>query len=346
MLLKKQNFISPQTGQPVFVVSESSKHITESGETVALYYYSSGTYTADAGQAAGTAVIGQLSYSPILDSGGTKIATNNDKSLSFTCAALTTEKPFPWQVFEEYQDATGTNLLTQITSGFANGEYCVDYLRGTVYGVKTTTASSMTLVGYKRLASTSNVEIDHIDVGDIEIGGVEIKNGTDDTRAVVKTDGTDNALVVTLNTLPTVDVSSLVTGEAKIGDIGILANANASGTGGDYHLTADSNGYLKINLLTDSTTPTVLTGGSTTVTTPDTAVVLGTTLATKSIYIRAKSTNTTNIYVGDSAVSKTAPNQQIILAANDSITLDIANRVTVYIDADTSLEGVDYLAMS
>ena len=38
-----------------------------------------------------------------------------------------------------------------------------------------------------------------IETGDIEIGAVEIKNATDDTRAVVKTDGTNNALVVTTN---------------------------------------------------------------------------------------------------------------------------------------------------
>jgi len=38
--------------------------------------------------------------------------------------------------------------------------------------------------------------------GDIELGAVEIKNGTDDTRAVVKTDGTNNALVVVQNIAP------------------------------------------------------------------------------------------------------------------------------------------------
>lgn len=37
---------------------------------------------------------------------------------------------------------------------------------------------------------------------DIEIGAVEIKDGTSDTRVVVKTDGTNNALVVTQNTQP------------------------------------------------------------------------------------------------------------------------------------------------
>ena len=39
-------------------------------------------------------------------------------------------------------------------------------------------------------------------VGDIEIGAVEIKDGTTDTRQKVKTDGTDNASVVMQNTQP------------------------------------------------------------------------------------------------------------------------------------------------
>jgi hypothetical protein len=38
--------------------------------------------------------------------------------------------------------------------------------------------------------------------GDIEIGAVELKNASDDTRAVVKSDGTNNALVVTQNAVP------------------------------------------------------------------------------------------------------------------------------------------------
>ena len=39
----------------------------------------------------------------------------------------------------------------------------------------------------------------HIRGGDIQIGAVEIKNGADDTRAVVRTDGAENALVVVQN---------------------------------------------------------------------------------------------------------------------------------------------------
>ncbi len=39
-----------------------------------------------------------------------------------------------------------------------------------------------------------------VNASDLQIGAIEIKNATDDTRAVVKSDGTNNALVVTQNT--------------------------------------------------------------------------------------------------------------------------------------------------
>lgn len=38
--------------------------------------------------------------------------------------------------------------------------------------------------------------------GDVEIGAVELKDGSSDTRVTVKTDGSDNAVVVTANVLP------------------------------------------------------------------------------------------------------------------------------------------------
>jgi hypothetical protein len=47
--------------------------------------------------------------------------------------------------------------------------------------------------------SSSNVTLN---AEDIEIGGVEIKDGATDTRAKVKSDGTDNAVVVMQNTQP------------------------------------------------------------------------------------------------------------------------------------------------
>jgi hypothetical protein len=320
--------------------------------------------------------------------------------------------------------------------------------------------------------------------GDINIGSVELKDATTDTRAVIKSDGTNNALVVTMNALPTgsnvigeVTISSLpalTTGTATIGSVKITDGAltlpiatdgavvktqgimimGTDGTNaqtvsmnsdGDVNIAdggnvitvdgsgsagtaatgvvtvqgiasmtaiqvADNSGSLTVDLLSEyaddadwsdgsskhlmvgglygtntitdgdtgpiavnasgevkvvqataanlnvteasaSTissavaTPTTLTGGSKTVASSGTAEALGTTLATKSIYIRAKSTNTSFVCVGDSNVDEST-NQQIILYANDSVTLDIANRLTVYIDADVNTEGVDYVAMS
>lgn len=43
------------------------------------------------------------------------------------------------------------------------------------------------------------LKVDAAFAGDIALGAVEIKDATTDTRAVVKTDGTNNALVVTKN---------------------------------------------------------------------------------------------------------------------------------------------------
>ena len=91
--------------------------------------------------------------------------------------------------------------------------------------------------------------------------------------------------------------------------------------------------------------PDTMTAGEKVVTTSGTAVALGTTIATKSIYIRAKTTNTGVVYVGDSSVDATT-SKQMMLNASGAIALDIANRSSVYVDADVNGEGVDYLAFS
>lgn len=244
------------------------------GETVQLQYYNSGVLTNDAGQAAGTIVVAKLAYRNVKNALGDVEATYNDTSLTFTSTALTTEVPFPHITAEQNDQNTGLSKAQAITAGFSNGEYCVDYRTGAIYGVKASTQTSLTSTSYKVEASTSG-------------GG------------------------------------------------GISSDVNVTKIGGTTVTAANS----------DILIPTVLTGGSKTVTTAGTAEALGTTLATKSIYIRAKASNTSFVCVGDSSVDE-ATNQQIVLYANDSVTLDIANRMTVYVDADVNGEGVDYLAMS
>lgn len=130
-------------------MSASSSVQTITGETVSLYYSNSGTRTSDAGQAAGTAVMGQLAYKNILDVDGSKIATFNDTSLSFTGNCFTTEVKYPIDDAETSDFDTWANKLAAVTADLANGEYCVDYRSGTVYGVKATTTSSLTSTTYK-----------------------------------------------------------------------------------------------------------------------------------------------------------------------------------------------------
>lgn len=62
----------------------------------------------------------------------------------------------------------------------------------------------------------ANVTVENIDV---QLGAVELKNATDNTRAVIQSDGTDNALVVMMNSLPT--------GDNVLGKMKITGNLSA-----------------------------------------------------------------------------------------------------------------------
>ena len=97
-----------------------------------------------------------------------------------------------------------------------------------------------------------------------------------------------------------------------------------------------------------NTTKISPTCGSKTVTTAGTAVALvaASTLRTM-LYVRAKATNTGDVYLGDSAVDKTT-SQQIVLNASQEITIEAPAGYCLdinefYIDADTDGEGVDFL---
>jgi hypothetical protein len=153
---------------------------------------------------------------------------------------------------------------------------------------------------------TTHINADvSIDPGDIEIGAVELKNSSDDTRAII------NAANTARGATNPVVLTQLIDASGNVNRVDVGA-------------------------------PSTLTAGEKTVTTSGTAEALGASLAIKSIYIRAKTANTGNVYVGDSNVDKTT-SQQIILNAGSAVSMDIANRASIYIDADVNLEGVDYL---
>lgn len=89
-------------------------------------------------------------------------------------------------------------------------------------------------------------------------------------------------------------------------------------------------------------------GNSKTVTTSGTAVPLvASTTPAKMLYVRAKTTNTGNIYFGDSTVD-VSTSKQIILAPMQSVTINAESGFKIdlveqYIDADVNGEGVDFL---
>ena len=89
--------------------------------------------------------------------------------------------------------------------------------------------------------------------------------------------------------------------------------------------------------------PTTPVNGRTTVTTAGTRVVLAGSTTVKSVTIKALGTNTGIIYVGDSAV---AAANGFPLYARDTVSMDISNLNTLYIDSSVNNEGIAYIAVN
>lgn len=94
---------------------------------------------------------------------------------------------------------------------------------------------------------------------------------------------------------------------------------------------------------TTESAPTTIYNGKKTVTTAGTRVVLAASQAVKSVTIKALSTNTGFIYVGDTSVASTNGLQ---LEAGETISLDIANLNTVNLDSSVNGEGVTYIGVN
>jgi hypothetical protein len=82
--------------------------------------------------------------------------------------------------------------------------------------------------------------------------------------------------------------------------------------------------------------------GNTTVTTAGTRVPLAAAQAITSVTVKALSTNTGTIYVGGSGVSSS---NGFALAKSESVSMDLADLSTVWIDSSVNGEGVTYLAV-
>lgn len=88
--------------------------------------------------------------------------------------------------------------------------------------------------------------------------------------------------------------------------------------------------------------PTSVVSGAQNVTTAGTRVQLATN-ACKSMSVKAKSSNTGLIYLGDVTVASTNGYQ---LGAGESVSFDIDNTNRVYIDSSVSGEGVTFMAVN
>jgi hypothetical protein len=205
-----------------------------------------------------------------------------------------------------------------------------------------------------------------IDIGDIEIGAVEIKNSTDDTRATVGANGL--YVDVRASVLPTGAATSAkqLADNHQVTVSNIASTPVISGfaleTGGNLATIAGAVGSSKMNVnissgsianttfavtntgtfATQETPATTIYNGKKVVTTAGTRVALTSSQAVKSVTIKALVANTGIIYVGDGAV---AAANGYALSAGDTISLDIANLATINLDSSVSGEGVTFVAI-
>ncbi len=147
-LLDGQEFISPNRGMPVETLDDSTRIDPISGETVQLYYDNAGTPTADAGQPAGTMVAGALAQKNVMDFLGSRPASENNTSLSFTSTALTILVAMP-SVYQKWDTMSFTARLAAASAFLNNGEYFVDGVHGEIIGKKASTQTSLTSTSYK-----------------------------------------------------------------------------------------------------------------------------------------------------------------------------------------------------
>ncbi len=159
-----QSSKSDRRGIPVDSLVMANGITAISGETVQFYYNSSGTLTADAGQAAAVIVVAKLASNHILNKLGGNIGVFGDTSLSFTSTAFTTEINVGPSSMEALDSMTEVERLvflaglssTQLSPFTANGQYFVDYNRGYIYGRKASTQSTLTSAAYSIPAGSTS----------------------------------------------------------------------------------------------------------------------------------------------------------------------------------------------
>ena len=163
-----------------------------SGETVQLYYHeTNGVLTIDAGEAIGTIVVGKFTQRNIKNALGDVTGTHNDSSLSFTSTALLIEVEFPYLTAELYDAEGGKEKAEVIVKDLSNGEYCIDYRTGAIYGKKISTQATLTSTAYKVETTASGTPGGVAeDVNVSKIGGTVISDTNPMPSEIVATSNT------------------------------------------------------------------------------------------------------------------------------------------------------------
>lgn len=186
MLLDKQDYVSHQFPMPVDVTDESSRVTDVSGETVQFVVAS--TNVNDAGSAAGTVIYARLTNGGVLDAMRARIGNKNNSSFSFgTGTCLTTQRFVDFKSLERAYSESKTLLevVNAVTTGFANGDFVLDYRTGIIFGKKATTAASDT-AGYSYRSSVTTSATGST---------VNLTTGTTSTRTTVTPSLTSQSLI-------------------------------------------------------------------------------------------------------------------------------------------------------
>lgn len=202
-----QQEISDQRRMQVDVQSTAaatavSETVTDSGAANTIpfkYYDTNGVLTTDAGQAAGTPVMLNLSNKNILNDIGDVVGMFGCSSFAWgtgTILVTAQKKPFRGIKAEDAerngmeQPLAGRARLLAVTAGFKNGDWCLDDEHGIVYGVKATTGKTET-VTYKVLVGISGGSaILPSSVNVAQVGGTAV-----DTNAGTASAGTERVIL-------------------------------------------------------------------------------------------------------------------------------------------------------
>ena len=240
--MSKQKNVTPFRGMPVETMDDSQRVEDMSAETVQLYYFNSGTLTADAGQAAGTVVVGKLEQGSILSELGDTLAFSGNTSLSFTSTALTTEVEFNYGYYA-MDDTSLEARLDEITANMENGQFCVDYSHGVIYGKKASTTTTLASTAYKIpvKGGSANVTLGKVitDFQTVNGNTINTTGGNRDTGTITVSLADNDPAVTALQ-------GATPAGTNDIGKVGVTSSSNSFSTGlEDSHVASSSAATFK-----------------------------------------------------------------------------------------------------